>query len=249
MNTKTTTSLIAVALIASFAVPNAFAFDVLHSFTLTEGGASADPGMEYVGTFGINSEDLIPNNFIAVENFTSFNVTIQTTSFTQGDHIGSPPSETIKEGEGVSTNGTGTVVTFEDINNSLEFVTFGTDGGMTVLDIRENTEWFYHPNVGANRNGTWTITVASPEDQAEGLIDEIEDLGLNGGNENALTKKIENALKKLTNDDPTDDVQACGELDAFINQLNAFVNSGKLTQEQVDPLIDAAEFIQNQIGC
>ncbi|MGD8300732.1 MAG: hypothetical protein PVJ16_09265 [Nitrosopumilaceae archaeon] len=246
MNTKTMTSLIAVTLIASFAAPNAFAFDVLHSFTLTEGGSSADPGTEYVGTFGIDSEDLTPNNFIPVANFSSFEVTVQTTSFTQGDHTGSTPD---LDSEGVSTDGTGAVYTFEDQYPGFVFVTFTTDGFANTLNLEENGDWDYTPAVGPMRNGTWTITVASPESQAEDLIDEIEGLGLNSGNENALTKKIENAIKNLTNDDPTDDAEACDKLDAFINQLNAFVNSGKLTQEQVDPLIDAAEFIQNQIGC
>ena len=240
------TSLIALTLIASFAAPNAFAFDVLHSFTMTEGVTSADPGEEYVGTFGIDSDDLTPNNFIPVANFSSFEVTVNTTSFTQGDHTGSTPDLST---EGVSTDGTGAVYTFEDLYPGFVFVTFTTDGLTNTLNIEENGDWDYTPAAGSMRNGTWTITVASPESQAEDLIDEIEDLGLNSGNENALTKKIENAIKNLTNDDPTDDAEACEKLDAFINQLNAFVNSGKLTQGQVDPLIDAAEFIQNQIGC
>ena len=245
MNAKTMTSLMALTVIVSFAVPNAFAFDILHSFTLTEDGASESPGAEYEGTFGINSEDLIPNNFIPVSNFTSFDVTVLTSSFTQGDHTGSTPD---LDSEGVSTDGTGMVTTFEDVYGGLILVTFSINGP-NVLDISELGDWTYTPSVGPIRFGTWTIDALTPENQADEIIEEIENLGLNKGNENALTKKIENAIKNLTNDDPTDDSEACEKLEAFINQLNAFVNSGKLTQEQVDPLIGAAEFLQNQIGC
>ena len=80
----------------------------------------------------------------------------------------------------------------------------------------------------------------TPEEKIDGLISDVEALDLNNGNKNALTKKLANAIKNITNDDPTDDSEACEKLQSFIDQLNAFVNAGKLTQEQVNPLIDAA---------
>ena len=74
----------------------------------------------------------------------------------------------------------------------------------------------------------------------EGLIADVDALDLNNGIKNALTKKLVNAIKNITNEDPTDNAEACEKLQSFIDQLNAMVNSGKLTQGQVDPLINVA---------
>jgi hypothetical protein len=74
----------------------------------------------------------------------------------------------------------------------------------------------------------------------EGLIADVDALDLNNGIKNALTKKLVNAINNITNEDPTDNAEACEKLQSFIDQLNAMVKSGKLTQGQVDPLIDVA---------
>ncbi|HKU77758.1 MAG TPA: hypothetical protein VJR02_27840 [Pyrinomonadaceae bacterium] len=42
---------------------------------------------------------------------------------------------------------------------------------------------------------------------------------------------------------------ACGQLGAFINQINAFINDGSLTQGQGQTLIDAANAIRASNGC
>jgi len=90
------------------------------------------------------------------------------------------------------------------------------------------------------------ITV-TPEGVIEGLINEVDDLGLNNGNTKSLEKKLEQAINNITNEDPTDDAEACEKLQSFIDQLNAFVNAGKITQGDADPLIDAAEALIDEL--
>ncbi len=88
---------------------------------------------------------------------------------------------------------------------------------------------------------TFDIWVNVSVDQIENLAEGVDDLGLNNGNTKSLTKKLEQAIKNITNEDPTDDAEACEKLQSFINQLNAFVNAGKITQGEADSLIEVAE--------
>ena len=66
-------------------------------------------------------------------------------------------------------------------------------------------------------------------DQANGLIDK-------------LTSAISSL--KLGNTQAT-----CGQMNAFIQQVNAFMNSGKLTPAQGQVLIQIAEAVRTQISC
>ena len=76
-----------------------------------------------------------------------------------------------------------------------------------------------------------------PVEQIENLVDDIEDMDLEGGTENQLTSKLDNALKSLEKE----------KYGTAINQLNAFIKAveaqagKKLTQEDADALIAAAE--------
>ena len=95
---------------------------------------------------------------------------------------------------------------------------------------------------------TWAPTAAyagAPPLEAEesivdidALIDLVDDLPLNNGNKNALTKKLVNAIKNIENEDPNQ--EACEKLQSFIDQLNALKKAGKLTPSQAQPLIDGA---------
>ena len=80
-----------------------------------------------------------------------------------------------------------------------------------------------------------------PVEKINGLIEDVDVLDLNQGNKNALTKKLVNAIKNITNEDPTDDLEACEKLQSFIDQLNAMVNSGKLAEGDVEDLISDAD--------
>ncbi len=88
----------------------------------------------------------------------------------------------------------------------------------------------------------------TPEEQVGQLIAAVEALVdggvLNAGNANALTAKLAGALKSLDKDKT---VPAANQVLAFINQVNALVSSGRLTPEEAQPLIDAANDIFDAI--
>lgn len=72
----------------------------------------------------------------------------------------------------------------------------------------------------------------------ENIISMIEEGLLSEGNGNALIVKIKNAIKSLEKCNTT---AANNQINAFINQSEAFVRNGILTEEQGELLITAAE--------
>jgi len=135
--------------------------------------------------------------------------------------------------------------------------TFFDDTGSVIVDAGDTASTLFDTSEGPSvYTGTFTVTNQSGVEhsatatcetqifQLQAIIEDVDALNdpdLNNGNINSLNKKLENAIKNITNEDPTDDAEACEKLQSFIDQLNAFVNSGKLDQGQVAPLIDAAQ--------
>jgi len=82
---------------------------------------------------------------------------------------------------------------------------------------------------------------SSPEEQIETIIDDVEDLVDTGqldlGPGNSLRVKLEVALHTLQKRNTT---AASSQLQAFINQVNAFMSAGILSEVEGQPLIDAA---------
>ena len=126
----------------------------------------------------------------------------------------------------VSASIVGTTLTLNylpDQNGTADITVRSTDlGGLFVEDML-------------------TVTVLSPQDQIDNLNDAVQDLldagSLNGGQGNALTSKLQNAINKLNQGNINSGVN---KLESFINQVNAFINSGVLTAAEGEPLIDAA---------
>lgn len=93
--------------------------------------------------------------------------------------------------------------------------------------------------IGGTRNATLTLQVLTPAQGIPNIIDAIDALNvagvLNDGQTNALVKKLEHAIRSLTlrPDQPT----ACNQLQAFVNQVNAFLHAGILTPAQADTLL------------
>ncbi len=88
-----------------------------------------------------------------------------------------------------------------------------------------------------------------PQAFIAGEIDEIKaaiaDTSLNKGNQNALSVKLENALKQVAkghND------TALNQLDAFTSQVNAFSKNGKLTADEAAALLEAADLLAFNLG-
>jgi hypothetical protein len=89
-----------------------------------------------------------------------------------------------------------------------------------------------------------------PSDYIETILDEIDlavsDGILSPGQANGLSTKLREAIASLDLGETRD---ACNQLQAFINQVNAFIRARKLTRDEGQRLIDAAEEVRIQIGC
>jgi len=132
-----------------------------------------------------------------------------------------------------------------------------SDGGIVAVSVVGNSLTLdYQPNQsgtvtitvtgtdsqGAAVDTTLQVTVRSPADQVTNLVAIIEqyndDGKLNNGQTNALTKKLDNALKSIDKGNLT---AAVNQIEAFQNQVAALVNSGALSEEEGDLLTDLAD--------
>jgi hypothetical protein len=88
------------------------------------------------------------------------------------------------------------------------------------------------------------VTFVTPQAMTQQLIDQVNALVaqgvINAGNGNALTAKLQAALKQM---DKGHARPASNQLQAFINQVEALVQGGKLTSAQGEILIQAARAI------
>jgi pullulanase/glycogen debranching enzyme len=95
---------------------------------------------------------------------------------------------------------------------------------------------------------TTAVFVFAPQELIRSLIDEIEALReagvLNDGQANSLIVKLESAIKNL---DKGKAKTALNNLNAFMNQVQAFIKGGVLTPEEGQSLNAAAEAISYQI--
>ena len=83
----------------------------------------------------------------------------------------------------------------------------------------------------------------SPISGTQNIIENIEQFNLEEGTETSLVSKLENAIKSIINDRPS----ALGQLEAFINEVEA-LRGNKLTTDQADELIADAQLIIDNIN-
>lgn len=100
--------------------------------------------------------------------------------------------------------------------------------------------------VPGNDSDSASVTVLSPQQVVQNMIDTVAGLSLSGGQKQGLTSKLQAALDALNSGK---NKVACNKLNDFINQVQALINNGSLTPAQGEPLIDSAERVQNAIGC
>jgi hypothetical protein len=91
--------------------------------------------------------------------------------------------------------------------------------------------------------------VLTAEELINDLINQVQSLVnagvLNKGQGNSLIVKLRNVLDSIGRDK---NKTACNQLDAFINEVNAHIQSGLLAQ-QGQALLDQAAVIQHMLGC
>jgi ELWxxDGT repeat protein len=97
---------------------------------------------------------------------------------------------------------------------------------------------------GAPGSDSFMVDVGTSEDWIDDLIDEVGDLlddgTVNKGQANSLTGKLQKALDALQAGDVK---KAITMLEAFINEVEAFIRGGVLTHEEGDPLLAKARAV------
>ena len=93
--------------------------------------------------------------------------------------------------------------------------------------------------IGGTRSTTLTLTILTPAQAIPNVITTIQGLQtagvLNGGQANSLIVKLNHAIDSL-NSKPGKPTR-CNQLQAFVNEVNAYVSAGTLTQAQADTLL------------
>jgi hypothetical protein len=88
--------------------------------------------------------------------------------------------------------------------------------------------------------GTWTTSVSGPDAAVRSLIATVSNSGLTNGQVNSLTSKLNDILASIA---AGQRVQAINQLNAFINQVQAAGNNGKISAATAATLIAAANAI------
>jgi len=97
---------------------------------------------------------------------------------------------------------------------------------------------------GSAHSRSATVTVLTPQQGIANLIAQVNGVA-NGGTANSLNAKLRAASASL---DRGNTEAATGQLGAFINEVEAMVQSGRLTQAQGNALIAAARLILASFG-
>lgn len=134
-------------------------------------------------------------------------------------------------------NGDGTVdQTTTTLTTSFTYTIAGTFTPMvTVMD-----------NAGATASASTTVTVQTPAQAINALISSIQGLPLNAGQKNSLIGKLNAASASIDKGKLT---AACNQLNAFMNEVNALVQSKRLNAATANMLISEAQGIKAALGC
>ncbi len=91
--------------------------------------------------------------------------------------------------------------------------------------------------------------IVSPAQTIQNLINTIYSMGLPNGVTSSLTGPLGQASVLLNDNNPNNDIAACGKLNAFISQVNSKLSNGQLTPSQANLLLLAANAIKASLGC
>jgi hypothetical protein len=120
--------------------------------------------------------------------------------------------------------------------STLTITTSGAPPGDYVLTVTGTDS---RPLIGGTRSTTLDLTILTPAQAIANVIATIQGLRaagvLNGGQANSLIVKLEHAIDSL-NSKPGKP-PACNQLQAFVNEVNAYVSAGILTPAQADSLL------------
>jgi hypothetical protein len=102
---------------------------------------------------------------------------------------------------------------------------------------------------GNNNSASVVYTVITPQEATTSIIDEVAELlGLdvvNVGQATSMTRILERVIAQLDREHPNVSIRV---LEAFINEVNAFISAGILSPEHGQSLIDTAQEIIDAIS-
>jgi hypothetical protein len=94
---------------------------------------------------------------------------------------------------------------------------------------------------GGSRSSPLSLTILTPAQAIPLVISTVQGLQsggtLNDGQADSFTVKLNHAISKLTST-PPHPISACNQLQAFVNEVNAYTSSGILTPAQAATLLD-----------
>jgi hypothetical protein len=216
-----------------------------YSWTFGDGGSATGPAA---------SHTYVQDGTYMVRLIVTDNAGVADTSFTSASIanvvpvVGTFAGATLLPGETYSASGS-----FSDPGQDPWSATanYGDNGSVESLLLNGKTFVLSHTYMGA---GLFTVTVRVSDDDAtgtrtqsvtvlapsEGLTQAarlVQDLAstadLNAGNANSLNAKIDAALKQLENGNS---VPAANQLRALLRELDAMVGSGRVTEQDAQPL-------------
>ncbi len=135
---------------------------------------------------------------------------------------------------------------------------FGADGtlfgaindNLYTIDVTNGSAKLVGPIGFGLVSGIVSISPPTLQVAIGGLIHDVEVLLetgiLTGGQANGLIDKLTAAITSLNLGNRR---STCGQMKAFVNQVNAFMNSGTLSPAQGQALLRIAEAVRAQIGC
>jgi len=217
--------------------------DVIIAAAIANPGGVTDAGEVFY--FQTISENEPPDQVTGLTATATSDSTIDLAWITPANDGGSPITGYQIERESPIDGGFSVIVA-----NTGNTLTTLSDSGLT-----DSTQYNYRISainaigIGPSSNEA-DATTFTPQEAADDLIDDIDDLinngTLNGGQGGALISQLQNIIDKINNGQI---VAACNQLNAFIAQVTAYVNGGTLTPAEGQTLIDAAQAIKDAANC